>query len=83
LRFVVHLLSRRLSHTVRISADLIQKILKHAFLNMASGSSSSAALPLRQRPRRHILWPLKSTQVVPLAHEYHHDRRAACALAWP
>jgi hypothetical protein len=31
LRFVVHLLSHRLSHTVRISADPIRKILKYDF----------------------------------------------------
>jgi hypothetical protein len=76
LRFVVHLLSRRLSHTVRISADLIQKILKHGFriIHQQRFRCGHVVISSGLSNRR---------KSVSLTHEYHHDRRAACALAWP
>jgi hypothetical protein len=58
LRFVVHPLSHRFSHAVRISGDLFGKTLNTAFRTI-----QSAALPLRQRRRRHFLWHFESTRV--------------------
>jgi hypothetical protein len=43
LRFVVHLLSHRLSHLVRISADLIGKIILNRLPDQSISSTSAVA----------------------------------------